>query len=296
MLTSVYEAFSKSMREFAQQMQGAGIKAHELPAFEDSQFKRATLSEIQKTGIRIVILLAWNEDVHVIAQSAEQKVMTTGWGWIVPITDVAIEPMQGWIYVPPFLPSEGMQAFSQQVSDYTQSRFNISLPAESVDRTYSVALHDAVMLYAHAATKVLAEGGDVHDGNVVTEAVRSTIIQGVDGRAVALDNNGDRIQSYEVVSYVQNENHGGMRSVRIGVYNSTIHQYSAHPEVVWWPGSTMVVPVDYSSGASGFALGFVPAGRRCARWLPCMVSAKPSQGIVSSSSADNPSSEPSRAW
>ena len=42
-----------------------------------------------------------------------------------------------------------------------------------------------------------------------------------------------------------------MWSEPVGMYNSTLQQYTAYERVVVWPGSTTKVPVDYSSGASG---------------------------------------------
>ena len=142
-----------------------------------------------------------------------------------------------------------MQAFAQQVSDYTASRFNMTLAADSVDLTYSAALHVAVMLYAYAATRVLAEGGDLHDGVVMTEAVRSTRFKGLGNRPVALNAQGDRIESYEVMSIVQGAD-AAMESVPAGVYSNTEQQYRAHERTVVWPGGTTVVPVDYVSGAA----------------------------------------------
>ena len=56
------------------------------------------------------------------------------------------------------------------------------------------------MLYAHAATKVLSEGGNLNNGKVLTAAVRSTAIAGIGGNVV-LDERGDRIESYEVTDY-----------------------------------------------------------------------------------------------
>ena len=66
--------------------------------------------------------------------------------------------MEGWLYLQPLLHFVGMQKFAKRVSKYTSSRFDI-IDEDLVDLTYSVTLHDAIMLYAHAATEVLQEGG-----------------------------------------------------------------------------------------------------------------------------------------
>ena len=157
--------------------------------------------------------------------------------------------VEGGLCIRPLPPSEGMHVFAKKVSEYANSSFNISLAPDSVDLTYSTSLHDAIMVYAHAVTKVMTEGGNWRDGKAVTRAVRNTAIKGVGNRVVVLDHDrGDRIESFEVVNYVQ-ELDGGIGSVAIGVYNNTDQQYTAHKQVVVWPGNTTVVPLDYISGA-----------------------------------------------
>ena len=188
-------------------------------------------------------MLASDADTRVVASSAASNSMYTGWAWLV--LDAC--PIAGWLYVQPLLPSDGMQAFAKQVSDYSKSRFNITITAESVDLTHSVALYEAIMLYAHAATKVLSEGGNLGDGQMVTKALRTTTFEGLGKSVVALDNKGDRIESYEVMNYVL-EADGQIGSLPVGMYNSTKKQYRAYNWEVVWPGNTTTVPADYLSG------------------------------------------------
>ena len=191
-----------------------------------------------------MILLAWDADTQLIASSATSNSMHIGWAWFV----LEESPIAGWLYVQPLIPSEGMAAFAEKVSGYSKTRFNITLPADSVDLTYSAALHDANMLYAHAATKVLSEGGDLHDGYAVTKALRSTTFEGVGKIVVTLDQNGDRIESYEVINYLLDAD-GAMVRVPVGMYSSKAKQYRAYDQAVVWPGGTTEVPTDYVSGA-----------------------------------------------
>ena len=102
------------------------------------------------------------------------------------------------------------------------------------------------MLYAHAATKVLSEGGDLQNGKLVTAAVRSTRFQGVGNTVVALDSHGDGIESYHVMNYVVDAR---TRSVPVGVFSSSTQQYTAYKRAVVWPGGTTDEPIDYLSGA-----------------------------------------------
>ena len=142
----------------------------------------------------------------------------------------------------PLLPSEGMQAFAEQVSEYTGSHFNLSLGLDSVDVVYGAALHDAVVLYAHAATKMLSQSADIHDSKAMTAAVRSTVFESAVSGRVALDRNGDRIQSYQVMNYVMVN--GKASTELVGSFDSNEGRYTANGRAVVWPGDSDVVPVD----------------------------------------------------
>ena len=65
---------------------------------------------------------------------------------------------------------------------------------------------------------------------------------------MALDSNGDRMDSYEVMNFVLEPASGAkvLRSVAVGVFNSTLGQYKAYERIVVWPGGTTEVPADYA--------------------------------------------------
>ena len=167
-------------------------------------------------------------------------------GCLTEVTD-ATGLMHGFLSLKTLTPSEGMQAFRTQVSDYSKSIFNIALAPDEVDLTYSVALHNSIMMYAHAATKVLEDGGDLTNGQLVTNAVRSTRIEGVDKRAVVLDEHGDRIETYELVNYIWEQVR--MRQIPVGKFVSMEKKYTAYGPKVVWPGDTNQVPRSSVSGA-----------------------------------------------
>ena len=251
MLTSTESIWFKTGIELTEQLADADIEVLRLAAFEPDNFKAPTLSQIKHSDIRIVVLLAYGNDTQEVASSADQQGMSRSYAWILmEMLTQATEQMQGWLYVQPFLPSEGMQAFAKQVSDYTKSHFDIAASPDLVDLAYSVALHDAILLYAHAATKVLSAGGDLQNGTAVTEAVRSTTFEGVGGDVVTLTDKGDRVESYEVMN-IMRDAEGGMNSVPVGLYNRTLQQYMAYEQAVVWPGGMTVVPIDHFSGAPG---------------------------------------------
>ena len=221
-LMSTDDVWFQSGLQLAKQLHADGIQVLKPAAFEPGLFRDATLQEIKRSGIRIAILMAFDDDLIRVASRAALEGMSTAWAWIMidyGCNDCSALLYMGWLYIRAFLPSEGMQGFAKQVSDYTRSSFNITISKDSVSLDFSAALHDAITLYAHAATKVLSVGGDLHDGEAVTEAVRSVSFEGVGGGLVALDEHGDRIQSYEVMNYVV-ETDARVVGVPVGVYDS----------------------------------------------------------------------------
>ena len=149
---------------------------------------------------------------------------------------------QGWLYLQQVFSAARMQAFANQLSKYSHVELNITTEFNSL--TYGAALHDAVMLYAFAATKVLAAGGNLANSTLVTEAMRNTTFQGVAGGMVDLDVNGDPILSYELMNYLG----GTDGAIPVGLYQADLGQYQPYEQAIVWPGSTTAVPVDFSSG------------------------------------------------
>ena len=303
-LTTSEGVWFESGRGLISQLRDAKIEVLKPAAFEPTKFKAATLTEIKRSGIRIVTLLANDHDTLAVASSAAQEQTLIGWAWFIDAVDFPVQQMHGWLYFRPLLPSEGMQVFAEQVADYSNSHFFTTfgqcldrndtsrhgstcaesllfclkrginwespaqtnkqacpvtcgtcstrargpLRADTVELTYSVALHEAIMLYAHAATKVLSEGGDIQNGLAMTAAVQSTVFEGVGGSMVHLDNHGDRIETYEVMNYVVGKD-GEIDSMLVGMWDQ-LQQYTVSERAVQWPGNVTEVPVDHRGPAN----------------------------------------------
>ena len=244
-LTSSERNWFEAGLALEKQLQTAGIEVLMPGAFEPGNLKGAALSEIRRYGVRIVLMLSWGADSQALAVRSQRESMTSGWAWLVSYKVLSVPAMAGWLWFRPFLVSN-VQAFARKVSEYTKSHFDLTVSPDLVDIAYSVALHDAIVLYAHASTKVLSKRGDLRDGEAVTAALRNTSFTGVGGTVVALDSRGDRIESYEVMNYVL-EADNVIRSVAFGRFNSTHGQYKAYGPPVVWPGDTLEVPTDYVS-------------------------------------------------
>ena len=65
---------------------------------------------------------------------------------------------------------------------------------------------------------------------------------------------GDRIASYEVMSYLIGE--VGEMGTPIGMYNTTLHQYTAYGHTVVWPGNVTKVPAGYIPGTLPLATNY----------------------------------------
>ena len=196
----------------ARQLEAAGMQMFKTAAFVPGNFANATLSEIRRSGFRVMLVLSYDADAQLVASLAHREGMTTsGWAWLVSEERLTVPAMAGWLWLRPFLATQTLKVFAKHVSESSKSSFNIAISPDSVDLTHSAKLHDAIMLYAHAATTVLSEGGDLHDGAQTAAAVRKTTFVGVGGNAVALDSKGDLVESYEVMNYmIGNAEYRGM--------------------------------------------------------------------------------------
>ena len=82
LLTSTTKVWFQSGLEVTKQLQGAGIEMLRLSAFEPGSVKTSAVRQIKRSGIRIVLLMAFDEDTHTVASSAAIEGMgSMGWAW-----------------------------------------------------------------------------------------------------------------------------------------------------------------------------------------------------------------------
>ena len=211
------------------------------------------------------MLMAYDEDNRQVALEAGKKAMAgeggAGWGWLAVrsaiIETSVVKEMVGWLHLRPFFSStpEELQEFAYQVGNKTAdktvenpfnwSKYNVTADP-SVHLSYSVALHDAIMLYAHAATKVLSVEGDLSDSQKVTAAIRSTNFTGAGG-TVILNSIGDRDDSWEFMNYVvsYSAEKERPRPEPVGLFDRDLKTYEPYERAVVWPGNTKSTPLDY---------------------------------------------------
>ena len=87
---------------------------------------------------------------------------------------LAVEAMNGWLFVDLHSPStRADDAFVLRSANYTAAFFNQTWPpAEAaVARHAALRVRDAVLMYAHAASKALAAGSRGNDGLALVRAI-----------------------------------------------------------------------------------------------------------------------------
>ena len=243
-LTTTDNIYSLSARGLSQQLKEDGsVVVLEVPPYVPGTFTDEILSGIKRSGYRVIIALAYEADIISVA---ELSCCYPRWAWLqIDKVGAGVPAMHGWLAFQPLMffnqQTGGFteESFADEVKEYSKSQFGLS--SSEVNIAYAVSLHDAIMLYAHAATKVMLENGDLFDATTLTEALLNTSFEGLASDTVSLDNNGDRIQSYELMNYVAGAD-GGIASVSVGWYNSSLQHYQPS-RVVVWPGNTTEVTV-----------------------------------------------------
>ena len=143
---------------------------------------------ISLNQVRIVMALAYEDELVLVAIEAHGLGMMLGWAWLgvdavfgavyaaeTSLLEQAKQAFSGWLYLrPAVVRSTAMDTFYGNVKEYNQKDFNISFP--TVD-PHAAALYDSVYLFAYAATLVLAEGGDVNDGAAMVAAMSQISFQ-----------------------------------------------------------------------------------------------------------------------
>ena len=78
MLTTTEEVFFKSALGLARQMEAEGMEVRIPAAFDPGKYEEPTSSVLKRSGLRIVVLLAFGDDSHTVASSAQSQGMSAG--------------------------------------------------------------------------------------------------------------------------------------------------------------------------------------------------------------------------
>ncbi|XP_055642791.1 guanylate cyclase 32E [Toxorhynchites rutilus septentrionalis] len=122
--------------------------------------------------------------------------------------------------------------FRQQIKEYAQHPpFKVPLPSnakilqEIQVPIYAAHLYDALFIYARAATEVIQEGGDFHDGRQIMRHIFNRSYHSIQGFDVYIDENGDAEGNFSVIALqkdekVNNSLNKSMQPVGMFVYSS----------------------------------------------------------------------------
>ncbi|GFN79875.1 guanylate cyclase [Plakobranchus ocellatus] len=100
-------------------------------------------------------------------------------------------------------PNADIQEFHNNVRWYNKRPpLNFTDPQswKKIISVYASYLYDAVMLYAHALAKVVAEGGSVADGKRIVTKIFGQTYESIEGYLVKIDENGNAEGNYSVLA------------------------------------------------------------------------------------------------
>ena len=234
--------------------------------FTAGNFKLASpkiFSQILRSGVRIVLTFAYSNDLAQIAlEATTHSMIGAGWAWFGSSGIVGAEltvdrtmreraktALSGWLYVMPAqLQAQALAQFYRKVKTYGRQFFGFNISTVNPEATQ---LYNAVYLYAHAATNVLAMGGTVSNGSAIVDAMKNISFVGIGQRTVKLDINGDAIEPLSVMNYVQGS-HGEMQSIEVATDVS--RQLVFNQKRIQWPGNSTDTPLDVSETPVRFVL------------------------------------------
>ena len=140
-VSSTQNLFLLSSDAWSQQLAADTISVEPLITFGAREFRPASLTKIKKSRVRIVIALAYSDDIVQIALDAALSGMTAaGWAWVGADTIMGAEgavdlvsrsracsALSGWVYLMPAYPQDLQGTFFPQVKSYGEKFFNLSI-------------------------------------------------------------------------------------------------------------------------------------------------------------------------
>ncbi len=219
---------------------------------------KTQLQNIKDSGAKVIVLNVIVGDAITVFSQASDLGLTSANGYVWVGTDgptqatvfensTAIkDAMQGMIGTSP---NRGTGPVYDHFLDLWENCYNGSDDSEYAgcgDRTpntYATFAYDAVYAFAHAIQKVIDDGKDYTDGDVLLDALYKTEFLGATG-SVSFDSNGDRIGVYDLL------NLKGDTFEKVGTWDK-VNGLQLTGTIYWDGVSKTEIPAD-SAKAPGF--------------------------------------------
>lgn len=180
---------------------GLEMVAHEIYNSGDTDFS-VQLTKMQQTGADVFILWGYYTETALICQQMEQYGIDTpliGTGYNSPeLTELGGSAVDGLILTTPFDaadPAEKVQTFDKQYTELYGAGYDQNAPQS----------YDAVYVLADAVTRCMNDGADWRDGDVLTEYIRQTELDGATG-ITTFDETGEMVKDLLVIE-IENGEH-----------------------------------------------------------------------------------------
>ena len=90
MVSSTESLWFDTRLGLAKQLEDASITVLRPAAFEPGSVTDATLGEVRRSGMRIVLVLSDDADAQSVASVARREGMVSGYAWLVPYEMIAV--------------------------------------------------------------------------------------------------------------------------------------------------------------------------------------------------------------
>ena len=206
-LTSTEVVYSETASAWAAAFNAAKIVAR-LERFEaNEEFDSAVLEMIKISGIRVVVALCYNDALLTIITLADDRgMMSAGWAWlaenavgvlisnVLPSDEIRMRRViTGFVFFSEFMISGQFEKELLEEARHLSSEY-LKKPVATSDAVspYTLAMYNAVILYAYAVNKTLSAGGDIRQGDEMVALMKNTSFLGPGG-SVSLNEKGDRV-------------------------------------------------------------------------------------------------------
>ena len=273
---SKQEVFALAIGAVRDELERSGRSMSLSSSFEPGSFEPNKLDDLAPLRLRLVLVLAYEEDMRVVGLAAWQRGMVmTGWAWIAFDTLLQSEEtgpsdelgdsraaLDGWLYIEPLTAAPA--SFFEDVRN--ASIDVVGQQANGDISVYAAHLFDAILLFSYAAARMLERNLPLSDGDAMMKQIGNVTFAGETGW-VSIDMTSRSLRESKAVgNYLRTADNKSMVSGRVFVYDAASNGFAAVKDArVRWPGGTFQIPVDKLPKpvcSAGFAL-------KAAQCAPC---------------------------
>eukprot|EP01135_Chromosphaera_perkinsii_P001757 Nk52_evm26s210 gene=Nk52_evmTU26s210 len=265
-VTSSNSLYSSAAQAILTELAKVNVTVQAFQVFNSLQDPTSALEEVKKTNIRVICYLSAGTDMRRSVLAAKDiGIIGPEYVWLTSgevfrdstftsdadsRTQEALEAIKGFIGFSSYVNETGteFQNFLGQARTAMTTYFNAPVPADKEIFSRVAVVYDSVLLWAEAATRVIAKGGNPRSGKEVVAEYPNVKFSGISG-TIALDSNFDINRDYQVFNRVPSSARATTVKT-VGYYRSETNTFEAESGVaIEWPSGSTQTPLDGSCPA-----------------------------------------------